>query len=200
MSLDGMSIKTSNPLKVGREYSLKLQEPGGEIPMRGVVVWCSLVKTTRNKRGEIRPVYKAGIHFENLLTQQAGDLRKFIRQNAVISLENRLFGRFRIEPEQSADLSFEADFLVRQLSATGMLVETDVAPPIDSRCQMDIQLSEVEFSTVARIAHVARMERRDGDGSEDNDPIPVTFLGIEFLEMEPEARQLLVRFIETELA
>jgi hypothetical protein len=202
MSLDGMSIETGNPLKVGSSYSLKLEEATGEIPMRGVVVWCSLVKTTRSEEGDVRPVYKAGIHFADLLTKEAGDLRTFIRQHAVISLENRLFGRFRIEPEQSADLSFEADFLVRQLSATGMLVETDIAPPIDSRCQMDIRLAEVEFSTLARIARVERVERRGSEEDEDehDEPISMIFLGIEFLELEDEARKDLDRFIETELS
>jgi hypothetical protein len=199
MSLDGMSIETGNPLKVGREYSLKLEEQDGEIPMRGIVVWCSLVKTTRSKEGEVRPVYKAGVHFENLLSQEAGDLRDFIRHNAVISLENRLFGRFRIEPEKSADLSFEADFLVRQLSVSGMLVETDVTPPIDSHCQMEIRLAEVEFSTVARIAHVERTERRSDDG-EDDETTPITFLGIEYLGMDDETKGILERFIESELA
>ena len=38
MSLDGMSIETVSPLKVGREYSLKIEEHGTEMPMSGVVV------------------------------------------------------------------------------------------------------------------------------------------------------------------
>jgi len=200
MSLDGMSIETTNPLKVGRKYSLKLEEQGGGLPMHGIVVWCSLVKTTRSEKGEVQPVYKAGVHFEDLLTSKARDLRKFIRHNAVISLENRLFGRFRIEPEQSADLLFEADFLVRQLSISGMLVETDVAPPIDSECRMDIRLAEVEFSTVVRIARVERLERSDSEDEDSEELSPIIFLGIEFVEMDEEARKTLLQFIETELA
>ncbi len=200
MSLDGMSIETSNPLKVGRKYSLKLEEQGAGLPMRGVVVWCSLVKTTRSETGEVQPVYKAGVHFEDLLTSKAKDLRKFIRHNAVISLENRLFGRFRIEPERAADLLFEADFLVRQLSVSGMLVETDVAPPIDSECQMEIQLAEFEFSALARIARVERSERREPNGEDGDATSPIIFLGIEFLKMDEDARKTLLQFIETELA
>ncbi|MDH3255811.1 MAG: PilZ domain-containing protein [Acidobacteriota bacterium] len=199
MSLDGMSIETSSPLKVGRQYSLKLEEHGNALPLRGVVVWCSLVKTTRSERGEIKPVYKAGIHFEDLLTKKASDLKEFIRHNAVISLENRLFGRFRIEPQQSADLSFEADFSVRQLSMSGMLIETDVAPAIESRCHMSIRLAEIEFETFARIARVDRIERPlSKDDEMDEEKASVVFLGIEFIDMGDEARESLQSFIETE--
>jgi hypothetical protein len=203
MSLDGMSIETSNPLKVGRVYALKLEEDGTGLPLRGCVVWCSLVRTTRDEKGDIRPVYRAGIHFEDLLTTRARDLRDFIRHNAVISLENRLFGRFRIEADASADLSFEADFLVRQLSSAGMLVETDVAPPVDSQCQIDIRLAEVQFSTVSRIVRVEHIEREEkgrGHQADDDEGAPIVHVGIEFLSMDDKSRQVLQGFIDTELS
>jgi hypothetical protein len=175
LSLDGMSIETPNPLKVGREYSLKLDEPGHLLPMRGVVVWCSLVKTTRSPRGDVEPVYRAGIHFAQVLSGKAKQLEGFIRRNTVISLESRVFGRFRIEAEKSADLVLEADFRVLQISLSGMLLESDAAPPSGAQCQMEVQLGEVEFSTLAQIARVEQIESPEGEEVSES---PVVHLGL----------------------
>jgi c-di-GMP-binding flagellar brake protein YcgR len=200
MSLDGMAIETLNPLKVGRDYSLKLEEHGSDIRIRGTVVWCSLVKTVRDEKGDVQPIYRAGVQFEDLLSTRARDLRQFIGENAVISLENRLFGRFRINPRQSAGLSLEAEFRIVQLSRTGMIVETDVAAPEDTSCEMKIQLPGVEFEAASRITHLERMERR-GSGRASRDPSsPPVLLGVEVLDMDLKMQEDLQSFIDNELS
>lgn len=189
MSLNGMSIETGNPLKVGRDYSLSLDRDGQPITLSGKVVWCTLVRTTRDERGDVLPIYRAGIHFEDVITGKAGRLLDFIHENAVVSLEKRLFGRFRVETDQSADLGFEADFRVRQISISGMLVETDIAPPVDTRCNMEISLGELSFATEVRVVRVQTIERE----------APGFSLGVQFTGLSEQARQSLERFIEAEL-
>ena len=189
MSLNGMSIETGNPLKVGREYSLDLDRDGMPIKLSGKVVWCTLVRTTRDERGDVLPIYRAGIHFEDVITGKAGRLLDFIHQNAIVSLEKRLFGRFRVETDQSADLGFEADFRVRQISVSGMLVETDIAPPVDTRCRMDISLGSLSFTTEVRVVRVQTIEHA----------APLFSLGVQFTRLEPDARDSLEAFIEAEL-
>ncbi len=195
LSLDGMSLETNNPLKIGREYSLRLDEGDQHVPLKGTVVWCTLVKTTRDPRGDVQPVYRAGVHFADVMSGKANELRSFIHKNAVISLENRLFGRFRIEAARPADLSLEAKFSVRQISLSGMLVETKVAPPVDTECGLDVQIGGIEFSAAARIARVERLTD-DGDDLIDGS----VHLGIEFLELSEESRLTLESFIGTELS
>jgi c-di-GMP-binding flagellar brake protein YcgR len=200
MSLDGMAIETLNPLKVGRKYTLRLEEHGYDIPVCGTVVWCSLVKTIRNASGDVQPIYRAGVHFEDLLTTRARDLRQFISENAVISLENRLFGRFRIAPRQSAGLSLEADFRIIQLSRTGMLVETDVAAPADTSCEMKVRLRDFEFESPSRITHLEGVERRGSGRTGRDRNQPLVLLGVEFLDMDPQMQEDLQAFIDEELS
>ncbi len=193
LSLDGMSIETNSPLKIGREYSLRLDEGSHHMPLKGTVVWCTLVKTARDGRGEIQPVFRAGVHFADIMSSKANELRSFIHKNAVLSLENRLFGRFRIEAERPADLSLEAEFTVHQISLSGMLVETKVAPPVDTQCQLVVEVGSVKFEAAARIV---RVERQDAGGETIAGP---AFVGIEFTELSKESTLTLESFIQTEL-
>lgn len=190
LSLDGMSLETNNPLKIGREYSLRLDEGSHHMPLKGTVVWCTLVKTTRDEQGDVQPVFRAGVHFADIMSGKANELRSFIHKNAVISLENRLFGRFRIEAERPADLSLEAEFTVHQIGLSGMLIETDVAPPVGTECRLYVEVSGVEFEAVARIARVERAEPEVASS---------VYLGIEFVELSEDSTLTLESFIGTEL-
>lgn len=193
LSLDGMSLETNTPLKIGRDYSLRLDEGDQQIPLKGSVVWCTLVKTARDARGDVQPVYRAGVHFADVMSGKANSLRSFIHKNAVISLENRLFGRFRIEAERPADLSLEAEFTVRQISLSGMLVETEVAPSVDTECRLEVEVGGIQFQAKARIARVDRVAAPTAD-----EPARV-HLGIEFLELSDDSRLTLESFIGTKL-
>ena len=191
MSVEGMALEARNPLKVGRDYSLKLAGAEQTIPLVGRVVWCSLVRTLRDEEGEVQPVYRAGVHFESALQGTAADLQSFIAQNAIVSLEKRLFGRFRLQGEREASVEYEASFRVLELSLSGMLIETDQAPPVDTTHRMEIQFPEFRFVTEARIVRSERAES-------DSDTESRHRLGIEFLELDPEAEKPLAEFILAE--
>ncbi|MDX1501056.1 MAG: PilZ domain-containing protein [Thermoanaerobaculia bacterium] len=190
ISIDGMAIEAVSSLKVGRDYSLKLTHRGASLPLVGKVVWCSLVRTQRDEWGEVQPVYRAGLHFEKVLESSADQLQTFILENAMVSLEKRLFGRFRLQTQQEARVECEAEFRVLQLSVSGMLIETDVSPPVDSTHRMEVRFPSFEFATLARIV---RSERTGGeDGSQHR-------LGIEFVDPDEEVRDRLEEFILSEL-
>lgn len=190
LSLDGMSLETNNPLKIGQEYSLILDED--EMPLKGTVVWCTLVRTTRNAKGDVQPIFRAGVHFADIMSGKANELRSFIHKNAVISLENRMFGRFRIEAERPADLRLEAEFTIRQISLSGMLVETEIAPPVDTECHLEVEIGDVQFEATARIM---RIERQDVEHDSSEKPI---HLGIEFVELSNDSMLKLESLIGTE--
>ncbi|MDH3745616.1 MAG: PilZ domain-containing protein [Acidobacteriota bacterium] len=195
MSLNGMSLEIASPLKVGREYSLKLDREDAVIQLKGTIVWCTLVRTTRDERGDVIPVYRAGIHLEDVISGKAGKLMDFIQENAIVSLEKRLFGRFRVETEQSADLGFEAEFQVIQLSLSGMLVETEIAPPVESRCRMEIEIGEMSLDAESRVVRVETVEREPEGGGPS---IPIFSLGVEFADLTPESVESLETFIRDE--
>ena len=203
LSLDGMSLETNSPLRIGRDYSLRLDEGSHQIPLKGTVVWCTLVKTTRDARGDVQPVYRAGVHFADVLSGKSNVLRSFIHKNAVISLENRLFGRFRIEAERPADLSLEAEFTVKQISLSGMLVETEVAPHVGTECSLDVSIGGIEFQTMARIARIDRVTPTDAampaTEGDQNGSTTLFQLGIEFIDLSGDSLLTLESFIGTEL-
>jgi hypothetical protein len=194
LSIDGMSIETNSPLKIARNYSLSLDRGRKKMHLEGRVVWCSLIKTARNDAGEVVPVYRAGVHFEDVLTGKASDLLNFIEKNAVISLEKRVFGRFKIETGEEASVGYEAEFRVKQISQAGMLIETDMSPEIGSRFEIALQLKQVGFTAQARVVRSSPI-RQEGDETAP----PRVDLGIEFVDLSAESRRHLADFIKSEL-
>ncbi len=194
LSVDGMSIETLSPLKVGRKYSLKLNQEDHVLPVVGKVVWCTLVRTRRGRAGDIVPIYRAGIHFEEVLGTRAAEILEFIEENAVVSVEKRLFGRFKIDPDKPANVGCEAEFLVHELSFNGMLIETDLVIQPESVYTMEVRFNEVTFETRGRVVRAETLPEREAAGKP-----PLYLLGIEFVELRPEARVTLDKFIASEL-
>ena len=62
----GMGIRSSNPLEVGRFYSLLVRRGLRVKRMNGRVAWCALTKTDLIATGTSLPVYRAGIEIEHL--------------------------------------------------------------------------------------------------------------------------------------
>lgn len=183
LSVDGMALETNSWLSVGRKYSFKLRRDRRDgILLTGEVVWCNLVRTARDERGETLPVYRAGIRFDDVLSETAREVRSFIEQNAVVRLDStRLFGRFRI-PEKGADVALEQDFEVRKISFSGMLIEADLIPDLESRFRVEIPSEPQPVSVAVRVAHVAELESSGGTRAE---------IGVEFLDLTDDARHAL---------
>lgn len=187
LSVDGMALETNSWLSVGRKYSFKLRRNGGDdILLGGEVVWCNLVRTARDASGETLPVYRAGIKFDDVLSETAREVRSFIEQNAVVRLDStRLFGRFRI-PEKGADVALEQDFEVRKISFSGMLIEADFVPDLESRFRIEIESATRPVAVAVRVAHVKELENPDAAGAE---------IGVEFLDLTEEAREALAALL-----
>jgi c-di-GMP-binding flagellar brake protein YcgR len=183
LSVDGMALETHSWLSVGRKYSFKLRrDPEGDIPLTGEVVWCNLVRTARDSRGETLPVYRAGVRFDDVLSETAREVRTFIEQNAVVRLDTtRLFGRFRV-PDRGADVALEQSFEVRRMSFSGMLIVADFVPDLEARFRIELQSGEDPVAVEVRVAHVKELEDPDEGRAE---------IGVEFLDLTPEAHQAL---------
>ena len=191
ISFSGMAFETNTRLIPHRTYSFKVGHAASSISLAGTVVWCFLKGTQRAASGEVVPVYRAGIEFDKVLSEKSHELLQFLQAKAVITLETRLFGRFRMEHSQPINLSSEADFQVKTISLSGMLIEADLDAEPEAIYQLTLDLPHGEVQLQARAAYVKRLDSVDTERVE---------IGLEFLDLDAEKHSALEQFIARELA
>ena len=74
LSLSGASIQSTQRLNMGSTYTFKFTRGDNLTSVSGVVVWEKLVGTKKNEKGEMMPVYLAGVQFSDILTDKAQEL------------------------------------------------------------------------------------------------------------------------------
>lgn len=184
ISISGMAIETPSRLAPRGFITLHLHHPRGEVTIAGRVVWCFLQGTSTAADGESRPLYRAGIQFENVLQPQAQTLADFLAAHAIISPETRLFGRFRVPEEGSVDVRSESEFRVLELSESGLVVETSLAVEPKPGAAVDLRLLDPPIAGRARVVE-SRRERNAEDS-----PSRVELV---WLSLSEEARSALER-------
>lgn len=191
VSLGGMALETNSYLQFGRGYTLKLEGGDRSLSLTGTVAWCALRETTRNPEGEILPVYRAGLKFEALSGEHSRELWDLIRSHALVDIEDSVLGRFKVELPADTRLGSSYDFAVRKLSLSGLLIETDYEPDLDTSFDLQIQLGPRRWGSRARVASIPRVGRRS-EGV-------LTQVGLEFCDLEPNRLSQLRSFIDTRL-
>lgn len=191
VSLGGMALETNSYLQFGRGYTVRLEGGGQSLSLTGTVAWCSLRETTKSLEGEILPVYRAGLQFEALSGEYSRELWDLIRRHALIEIEDSVLGRFKVDLPSSPLMGSSHDFAVRKLSLSGLLIETDFEPELDSRFDLQIQLGPRRWGTRARVASIPRAGRRS-EGV-------LAQVGLEFCSLEPGRVSELKSFIDTRL-
>ncbi|MDX1632046.1 MAG: PilZ domain-containing protein [Thermoanaerobaculia bacterium] len=188
ISLTGMAIETRTMLQIGGDYWLRIPQEDGSLRVKADVKWCHLVGTTKLEDGEVVPQYKAGIDFRSILEDKAREMLDFIEKNVIVELDQRLFGRFHLEEDETVDLDADAEFAVRKISLSGMLIETEFVPELDQVLDLELRTNGVEpvIEARARVAHVDR----EAAGA---DRIQV---GVEFQDLSDEAREKIEHIIE----
>ena len=191
ISLSGLAIRTATQLGVGRKYSINLGQEEERIHLSGTVVWCRLAGTQKLDEGDVAPVYQAGIALDKVFTERSAELLEFLRRNVIVELESRIFGRFSVESEDPVTLESKEDFVVKQLSLSGMLIATESLHEPEAVYELEIRLNRGLFRSRARIVHV------DEAGVVGQRPSFV--IGVEFLQPATEQLQLLEDFIQAQL-
>lgn len=190
LSLDGVALETSDYLQIGRSYSLKLTQGDEELMLRGRIVWCQMVGTSRAGDGDTAPVYSVGVQFENLMSGTAREVHRFLGANAVVSLEKRLYGRFRLRGLETADVDCQATFRVATISLSGMEIESDTPVEPEAVLDLEIRLGDRPLKIIGRVVHGLRLEPESGAES-------ATLLGIEFVDMNEEAERAIRELIRS---
>lgn len=192
VSISGMSFKADRRLDIGKEYTIRLQDHGQVLAIRGMVVWSSLVGNKAGHDGDSIPVYAAGMKFTDVLNERINEIIRFIESHERRGQDpgpgHRLSGlRFAITNPGKAVLQFPSHYLVKKISAGGMLIESDQALAPEERFPMELSIPEEE--TLSFIGRVASCNAISVKGVEHFN------IGIEFIEMSVPYRKKLHEFI-----
>jgi len=193
MSLTGMAVETDSPLRVGKKYSLGIRHGEGlSLRLSGVVVWCQVRSLRRGASADSKPVYAAGIQFDDALTETASDLARILRATAVIAVEKRISGRFSVDLPEPVNLNATYPFEVKTISTVGLLIETELLPPRDAVIDLDVDLHGYRLRARGRVAHTSEVTGASG--------ATASRVGVEFLDLLQEDRKAVEAFIGHHLA
>jgi hypothetical protein len=148
-------------LIVGRQYSFRVAQSALQVDVAGRVVWCVLGSTQR-AGDQLEPIFRAGIQFEDVLSEQTLALQKLIEASAAVDPKAPLVGRFvepvdgRIGDEQ------QAAFEVKKISLSGMLVDTEWAPRRNEVVPFEANLGSLTLTGHGRVAYIERYDSEDG--------------------------------------
>ena len=62
ISMGGVLLKADRRLNIGRDYTMKLESKGKILNVQGTVVRSMLSESRKDEKGEIVPIYTAGMH------------------------------------------------------------------------------------------------------------------------------------------
>lgn len=191
LSLTGMAVETGSALRIGNPLAFTLRHGADAVRLTGAVAWCRLARTRRDSSGDSVPVYEAGVRFDGMLSDLAEHLLHVLEESAIISLETRIAGRFKVATGQAVSIESPVEFVVTEVSASGMQIESGVVPEIDARLALDFRLPRGEVRAHRRVASIRSPE--DGGGR------AVYRIGLEFQILADEHRRALEAFIAEEL-
>ncbi len=189
ISVAGMAIETNSRLSPHHRIALRIAKGPELLQLEGRVVWCFLQGTRAAENGETIPLYRAGIEFSGVLADGARSLLSFLEAHAIVTLETRIFGRFRIE-NSSVAVSSTAEFEVRAINLHGMAVETLLRLDPDVVCDVELRLPERTLACRARVVG----SRALIPGRE------IYEVAVEYLDLTAEDRELLREILRRELA
>ena len=192
ISIGGVALKTDRRLNVGKEYLLKLGDKGKSIDVKGIIVRCELSKIEERCNGEKVSIYTAGMMFKDVSPDTIADFLNSIEQDkkeAMPVMADRRFAvRFYITTPWEKTLCFPAQFKVKEISLSGMLIQTDQALGIESMIPMGLSLKA--DSPVNFIGRVASCRVTEDTGQAQYE------IGVEFKDLTDTDRTSLKTFID----
>jgi hypothetical protein len=189
MSISGAAIRLDRNLRVGGEYSLRLDLNDTVLAVKGVVVWSVLSEIQKGREDETKPFYSAGMKFQDILSQRLMELLEFIDQHKIVQ-ENRLGGlRFHIDAPGKALLDVPQTYRVKVISLSGLLMETE--QPLELRQSYPMEVTLESGEAVRFAGRVAYCSAPTDPGSKRYE------IGVAFEEMAAADRARLSKFVES---
>jgi hypothetical protein len=161
LSLTGIALEAPERLEVGRSHQVRLtHRSGGTMDMHGRIVWCHMLETI-DESGKKGPSYRAGLEFEQVLSTRARKMQLFLESQADMSRDQRIFGRFDLDGEPEIHLATRYEFNIRTVSRSGLSIESEYLPPVNSLLQLLISLPDRVLSLEARVVQIKPTPRRE---------------------------------------
>jgi hypothetical protein len=83
ISLSGALLESHKRLDTGNRYILKLECEDSILVLEGLVMRSTLIKSNKDSKGNIKPIYSAGILFRDLSNDEIIGLAKFIKDHVL---------------------------------------------------------------------------------------------------------------------
>ncbi|OGW37257.1 MAG: hypothetical protein A2Y97_02070 [Nitrospirae bacterium RBG_13_39_12] len=194
ISIGGISLKVDRILNIGSEHTLRIEGKGKALNINCIVIWACLTESTEDSKGNIIPIYTAGMKFRNVSDEKIIEIADFIENlkiNKMVDIKSssgqRLHIRAQIEAPESAVLNYHEIHKVKKLSLGGMLIESKYAVEVDSEFPMKIFFSEEKsVNCMGRIASCFLIKNEEPE---------LYDIGVEFLDMSQQDREILNGFI-----
>jgi len=191
ISMGGISLKADRRLNIGGKYVIKLADKKKLIALKGEVAWSALSGNKMTPDGEIVPLYTAGMKFIDLSQEKAAELLNFVEHHRKEEVppagDRRNNVRFLIGEPGKAILNYPADYKVKVVSLSGMLIETSHALISESRIPMELSLhDDSRISFIGRVV-TCQLARKNNEEHYD--------IGIEFMNLTDKDREVLGSFI-----
>jgi c-di-GMP-binding flagellar brake protein YcgR len=192
ISMGGVSLRVDKRLNIGGKYLLRLEDKEMRISVKCEVAWARLSGTKKSPGGEAIPEYTAGMKFIDLSEEKCADLMHFVecieREEVRRADDRRQHVRFNIQMPGMAILNFPADYSVRTISLSGMLIESNQTLEPERRVPMVLSLHDNQsIDFLGRIVSCQRKVEESGECYQ---------IGIEFIDVTSEAREVLASFID----
>jgi hypothetical protein len=196
ISIGGVSLQTERMLRIGSEYTLRIEGRGRVLSVSGIIVWSLLGESISDLEGNIVPLYTSGMKFNEGSSEKEKEIADFLeahkrdadRQVDINKRDDgRLYVRIYIEDPEKAVLHFQENYKVKNLNLGGMLIESDHALEIDSKLPMEMALpDDGSIMFLGRVAYCRLIEQED---------LMHYDIGIEFVDMPEQSGMKLREFI-----
>ncbi len=192
ISQGGIALNTDRRLSVSKEYLISLGDKGKRIDVKGIIVRCELSRIEERSIGERVPIYTAGMMFKDVAPDRIADfldsIEKHKKEEAPVVVDRRMEVRFFITTPWQKTLSFPSEFKVKEISLSGMLIETQEALKIESKVPMGLSLkADNPVNFIGRVVSC----RMAGDKEQ-----AYYVIGVEFTDLKDENRMLIKSFID----
>ncbi len=196
VSTAGACIKTTKILKLSGHYLIRFKDENLHLPLRSTVMWEILTGSIKNTIGEIIPVYKSGIKFNNINPDKIIMLKDFIRASGILDEIRAIHKqeqsplRYKIHSNEKALLNYSNTFNVRDISLGGILVESNNGIQPEKKYIMALFLPDENDPIKFQGRIVSRTEKHDNKSHLFN-------IGIEFLNIKETDSSRLSKFLSS---
>jgi Tfp pilus assembly protein PilZ len=193
ISLGGVALKADSKLNIGKECLMMLGYEGNMISVKGVVVRSELSGIEERDGGEKATIYSAGIAFKD---ESAGTVKAFldsIKNNKASPVPEQTGWfykdiRFSITTPNERVLNMPAQFGLKEISQSGVIIQTAHQLKVDSMVLLELSLHSSDPVRFMGTVVSCRMPQAREHANYE--------IGVEFSETTDQDRSLLIRLIE----